>query len=670
MLQSNCRLLTCLFLWLAASQGNAEDLTCMASEIGGTQQKTTWYQSLRHQAFGALDQRLKRLEQLNTTDAIQAYQTELRKIMVDQLGGFPERTPLNGQVLGRIPASGYQIEKVIFESQPQHHVTGNLYLPEGTGPFPGVIVASGHSRTAKTADYNQRFGIILAQHGIAALCYDPIGQGERSQMLTPDGKPLHSGTTSEHFLVGTGSILVGRSTATYRIWDAIRAIDYLQSRPDIDPQRIGMTGCSGGGTLTSYVMALDDRVRCAAPACYLTTFAKLLGTIGPQDAEQNIFGQIALGIDQPDYVLLRAPQPTLISSTSSDFFDISGSWDNLRQAKRIYTRLGFPERVDLVEADGKHGVQPENLAAIAQWMQRWLVGTDAPVKVQAFTEFDIRSEAELLCTEHGQTLRIPGERSVFDLNVEREGQLATQRKQKWPRLTRIESLALVRKTLGIGAATDEAPTSNPAGKVLRENYHIDKLVIHPASGIPLPALTFHPVEPDESVYVYVHDSGKQADAAVGGAIEKLVKEGFVVLAVDLRGQGETAEGKPDPTLGDWKTFFTAYLLGQSMIGGHTEDILSAAHWAAHYKTQTPREVHLIANGQCGIAALHAAALESDLFTSLTLRDTPRSWQAIVGSVELAPLLTATVHGALQYYDLPDLLELAGRDKVRFKDNNE
>ena len=352
-----------------ASKTNGEDLTCLNSEVGGTHAKINWYDSLKQEAIATLAKRRERIEQLKTPEQIQSYQNELRQLMIKQLGGFPDRCPLNAQVLGRIPAKGYSIEKVIFESQPNHHVTANLYLPDGDFRNPGVIVSSGHSRTAKAADYNQRFGIALAMHGIAALCYDPIGQGERSQMLNTSGEPLYAGTTSEHFMVGTGSILVGGNTATYRIWDAIRAIDYLQSRTDIDPGRIGMTGCSGGGTLTSYVMALDERVMCAAPACYLTTFTRLLETIGPQDAEQNIFGQISLGIDHPDYVIMRAPKPTLISSTTSDFFDISGSWDNFRQSKSIYTRLGFPERVDLVEAEGTHGVQPENLAAIAQWMQ-------------------------------------------------------------------------------------------------------------------------------------------------------------------------------------------------------------------------------------------------------------------------------------------------------------
>ena len=193
--------------------------------------------------------------------------------------------------------------------------------------------------------------------------------------------------------------------------------------------------------------------------------------------------------------------------------------------------------------------------------------------------------------------------------------------------------------MGIESLATEPPNSNPAGKVQREGYHIDKLVIHPSSGVPLPALTFHPVEPDESVYLYVHDQGKEADAAPGGQIEKLVKEGFVVLAIDMRGQGETASGKPDSVLGDWKTFFTAYLLGKSVVGAHAEDILSAARWAAHYKTDKVRDVHLIANGKSGVAALHAAALGGDLFKSVTLHDSPKDWSSVVGSAQLAPLLT-------------------------------
>jgi cephalosporin-C deacetylase-like acetyl esterase len=539
-----------LSIVLAVGVAPAEDLNCLPAPAEG-QSRIALYAQLQKDAIAALDRRDEAWRELGSREAVEARQQKLREFFVEQLGGLPEKTPLNAQLVGKLPGEGYRIEKVIFESRPNHRVTANLYLPEGSGPFPGVVVSSGHSRTGKTAPYNQRFGIMLARHGMAALCYDPIGQGERSQILTPEGTPQFPGTTTEHFLVGVGSILVGRNTASYRVWDGIRAIDYLASRPDIDADRIGMTGCSGGGTLTSYVMALDDRVACAAPACYLTTFRQLIETIGPQDAEQNIYGQLAFGMDQPDYVLMRAPRPTFISATTGDFFGIAGTWDNFRQSKRIYGLLGHPERVDLVEVVGEHGVQPTNLAAIAQWMRRWLVGKDGPVAVE---ELSVRPESELLCTEKGQVLLLPGERSVFDLNAEESQRLAAARATFWNETNRDDALHRVRQVAGIRPLVEiPATRREKAGKVVREGYHIDKLVLQRDWGVPLPALTFHPAEPQEEAYLYLHEGGKAADGAPGGPIEKLVGEGYVVVSVDLSGQGETAAGKPDALLGDWKS---------------------------------------------------------------------------------------------------------------------
>ncbi len=648
-----------LTIWASASPAAAEDLICWKPADDVEPRKALALQ-LQQEAIRTLAARREAYEQLKTPAQIAAYQQKLQGLFVEQLGGFPERSPLNAQTVGVLEADTYRIEKVIFESQPGHHVTANFYLPHGSGPFPAVLVSSGHSRTAKTAAYNQRFGIMLARHGMAALCYDPIGQGERSQMLTAEGRPQVESTTQEHFAVGIGSILVGSNTARYRIWDGIRAIDYVTSRPEIDARRIGFTGCSGGGTLTSYVMALDERVMCAAPACYLTTFQRLLETIGPQDAEQNIFAQLALGLDQPDYVLMRAPRPTLISATTGDFFDIQGTWDNFRQAKRIYTRLGYPERVDLVEAEGTHGVQPANLAAIAQWMRRWLLDQDQPVPI---AELAVRDEAELLCTEQGQVLLLPGEKSVFDLNAEWAARLAEERKIAWQARPRDELLQDVRRAVGARRLSElPPPTWDKAGRVQRDGYHIDKLVLHTGSGVPLPALTFHPEEPQDDAYLYVHEGGKLADAAPGGPIEALVKEGYVVVAVDLRGQGETAAAGSS-AVNDWKNFYTAYLLGKSFVGLHTEDILSAGHFVAYYQTKTPRHVHLVGVGQSGIAALHAAALEPELITSLTLRDTPADWNSSVGDHAHSVPLTSTVHGALRLYDLPELRATLG-DRLR------
>ncbi len=654
---SRCLILLALIPGIASAV-DAEDLNCLTES---EQESAKLYPRLQQEAYAALDRRREVYEQLKTPEQIEAYQKRLRNFFTKQLGGFPQRTPLNAKTTRTIHADGYRIENVIFESQPQHHVTANFYLPDGNGPFPCVVVSSGHSRTGKTAGYNQRFGIMMARHGMAALCFDPIGQGERSQILDEQGQPKFSSTTSEHFLIGVGSILLGRNTATYRVWDAMRAIDYVTSRPEIDEKRIGYTGCSGGGTLTSYVMALDDRVACAAPACYLTTFRRLIETSGPQDAEQNIFGQVAYGMDQPDYVLMRAPRPTLISATTGDFFDIDGAWNNYRQAKRIYARLGFPERVDLVEVEGKHGVQPQNLATIAHWMRRWLLDRDEPVPI---AELEARPERELWCTKSGQVMQLTGERSVFDLNAALAKELANKRKA-----IAAENPAKLRTRIAqvIGMRPldkQKPPTWQDKGRVHRKNYHIDKLVMTIGSGVPLPALTFHPKEPADEAYLYLHDDGKLGDSQAGGPIEQLVNDGYAVVTVDLRGQGETSTGKRSDLLGDWKTYYLSYLLGKPLLGPRVEDALAAAHFVAYYQKpkDNPRKVHLVGVGQAGIVALHAAAMRPDLITTVTLRDVPRDWTSMIQQSTPQGQLESTVHGALKVYDLPDLRRLAGQDR--------
>ncbi len=227
--------------------------------------KESVYQSLMAQARAAAQKRRQEFEQLDTLEECQAWQKSRKEFFLKAIGGLPEKTPLNAQVVGELDGGDYRIEKIIYESWPNHHVTATLYLPKnGKPPYPGVLISCGHTKSAKAADYNQKLGILLAKNGMAAMCYDPIGQGERSQILNDEGHAEH-GSTDEHFLVGVGAILTGTNTAQYRIWDGIRGIDYLCERNDINPEKIGFTGCSGGGTLTSYIMALDDRVVLRGP---------------------------------------------------------------------------------------------------------------------------------------------------------------------------------------------------------------------------------------------------------------------------------------------------------------------------------------------------------------------------------------------------------------------
>jgi len=486
-----------------------------------------------------------------------------REFFIQQLGGLPPRTPLNAKVVGKLHGDGFRGEKIMFESQPNVFVSAIMFLPTTKPPYPAVLIPCGHNASGKAGQ--QRAMILLTGNGIAALSYDPVGQGERYLILDDEGNRVHR-SVDEHTLLGVASMPVGRNAATYRVWDGLRAVDYLASRKDIDAGRLGVTGCSGGGTMTSYLMALDERLEAAAPSCYITSFDRLIDTAGPQDAEQNIHGQIAFGMDHADYVHMRAPRPTLILASTHDFFDIDGVWQTFREAKQLFTRMGVPHRVSVIEADQRHGFPSEHRVAMTNWMLRWLADNDTEVSEP---ETEVFSNEQVRCTPRGQVMLLPDARSAFDLNVDEDERLAPQRAALWKN-NRDEALSHVRRLAGIRPLTDLPQREvQHVGEVKRDGYQIEKLILHPEADIRLPALVFVPNEPRGEAVLYLHGEGKQADAGTGGPIEQLVRDGHVVLAVDLRGLGETQRtggGNLGRLFGDWQTNLLAYLMAKPVVG--------------------------------------------------------------------------------------------------------
>lgn len=260
----------CLGLVLGAAASADEDLRILPETVGGVAPGEMMTRYLRGLAARQFEKWKERYEQHKTPEQVAEYQKHLRGKFIEAIGGLPERTPLNPQVTGVIHRDGYRVEKVIFESQPKHYVSALLFLPDADKykpPYPGVLVPCGHSSNGKAYESYQTMGALLALNGMAALVFDPIDQGERGQLLSQ--WPKLSGTRA-HTMLGVASTLLGRNTALFEIWDGMRAIDYLQSRPEVDPNRIGCTGNSGGGTQTSYLMSLDERIVAAAPSCYIT----------------------------------------------------------------------------------------------------------------------------------------------------------------------------------------------------------------------------------------------------------------------------------------------------------------------------------------------------------------------------------------------------------------
>src|SRR5262249_20849169 len=194
----------------------------------------------------------------------------------------------------------------------------------------------------------------------------------------------------------------------------------------------------------------------------------------------NVHGQLAFGMDHADYLLLRAPRPTLILASTRDFFDIRGTWDSFREAERCYTRLGFPERVALVETDAQHGYPKAQREAMLRWMRRWLAAKD-----EAVTEpdFETLPGKDLLCTPRGQTLLLDGARSVTDLNVELDEKLAAGRRKLWEADDHKAALAEVRRLAGVRPLADlPALKHTSAGTLEREGYKVEKLVLEGEAG--------------------------------------------------------------------------------------------------------------------------------------------------------------------------------------------
>lgn len=638
-------------------------LLVLPATLKGQDKESGLFRHLQKQAVEKLNERGSRRLAMKSAGEVEAASKQARAWLRQALGPWPEKSPLNAQITGTIEGAGVKAEKILFESRPGHHVTAVLYLPtEVPAPWPGVIVPCGHSANGKAAEAYQRASILLARSGMAALCYDPIGQGERLQALKPDGKPQFAGSTAEHTRIGVGSVLVGLQTAHYRVWDGIRALDYLESRPDMQKDKLGCTGNSGGGTLTSFLMAVDDRIKAAAPSCYLTTYERLLDTIGPQDAEQNIGGMIAAGYDHPDFVLARAPAPTLLCVATRDFFDIDGAWRNFRENKKSFGTLGFGERVELFEFDDTHGFSLPRRQAAARWLTRWLRNEDKQIEEP---DFPIFTDAQLQVTPTGQVLHLPGEKSVFAINADAAAKLAAARKP----MTGPDARRIVASRLKISPQVPPA-TTHPGKSIapgLTESFYgtsdgfelaaatanvvEGKLAAGAAAvdapvtvvvGLPEAARTFTP----EIVQKFVETNGRD-----------IPQTGKLVF-LDVRGTGSSgssvtaANRSKDPNGADWCESELARLLNQSLLGLRAADVATVLG----AEGRTARDLGLIGIGRGGVWAIHAAVLAPNV-RRIVEKDAPKSWADASGDPLTSVIASDVASGALADYDLDDLRRL-------------
>lgn len=576
---------------------------------------------------------------LRTPAEIRAYGDGVRAKLLRWIGGLPsERTPLNVRKTGEIVRDGYRVEKIVFESQPRFFVTANLYVPTtGKGPFPAVVQPTGHSLTAKARELYQSLGIGLAKYGFVVLTYDPLGQGERRIFFDSElGDSKVGGTTVEHQMVGVQALLGGESLARQMIWDGMRALDVLAARADVDASRMGVAGCSGGGTLTAYLAALDERVKAAAPACYITSWEEQLGGAGPQDAEQQFPDQLRDGFDHGDFLIAAAPRPYLIASTTEDFFPLAGARRTYEEAKFIYNRFGAEDKIAWFTAPGDHGMRADTRGAIYGWMRKWLQGVPGPAPEP---RFQVELEEDLNVTPTGQVSTSLGGETASTMNMRRFGGIKKETGD-----LRAAVMAVTRYEARTGELVVDKLGAELAGGV-----RVESLTYTVAGGRRVPARLYLP-EVSKGTVLVVDSLGKSAKSA-----REIAGAGYAVMALDTALIGDTADRKSTYSA-EWfpqdRSTWLALMVGKTVTGLRMGDIVGGMDYLAARGLLSGRFI-AFGRGNPGVALLHAAVVDSRL-RNLVVEDLPASYRVLATTPIQRGIFDVVLPGVLRRYDLEDL----------------
>ena len=604
----------------------------------------------------------------DTPAKLRARQAEVRAKTAAALGGWPERTPLNAKTVGTVSLPGCRVERVLFESMPGFYVTANLFLPDAqefSPPYAGLVQAQGHSFGGKDCDLYQRAALMAARAGLATLVYDPVDQGERIQRQRPAGR---INVVDEHNDIGRRAVLLGWNTARFRIFDGLRAFDYLAARPDIDANRLAVWGQSGGGTLSSYLMALEDRVKAASPSCYLTSLRALAAVSSPQDAEQNVFGQLAFGLNHAGMCLLRAPLPVCPSINEGDGFPYNGAIETFEVVREVYRRLGAADKFTFVDASLEHGWTESGRVYGIRWIDKWLNGRPGPwaadpVDVRSVNlafglerhEYALFGKREVNVTPHGDVRELPGAKSAYDFMREEGERLERSRRP----LSRKAFFAVtgMKDPSALAAVEKDLPTEERVGFSVARS-----ILMRNDDFTQIPTIRLTPqARGTTSRPVLVVGDGKDR-RWLTPEVESLLSGGRTVMVADLRGFAETGSSAfsfyrcPDA---DEDLSMLHYWLGENLAVLRAEDLVLAARKLS--RACGNAKVEVVASGRAAIPAAHARFAAPDLIAGVRTKDAPIAWKALLADPQAPYRFANVVHGAYRLYDWTDLLDVRRQD---------
>ncbi|MBQ9087432.1 MAG: acetylxylan esterase [Lentisphaeria bacterium] len=553
----------------------------------------------------------------------------------------------------------FKIENIIYLSRNNFPVTANLYVPKAPGKHPGAIILCGHAGEGKSCSAYRSGAANLAEKGFVVLLIDPIAQGERWQFMNvPHASAFHGKCTREHNMLGKQLRLCGEFFGAWRAYDAIRGLDYLLSRPEVDPARIGITGNSGGGTMSSFVQALDARFTMAAPSCYITSWKRNFENELPADVEQIPPGILAAGCEMGDLILCYAPRPILLLGQKNDFFDPRGLNETYEQVKKVYALLGAEDNVQCFIGPTNHGYSIENREAMYGFFTRH---AGLPIDGKENFDSNIITAASLNCTESGQLMTSrPEFAQVHDLTVKLSADLAAARPvyDVSGLKAKLRELLQLPEKIEVPYARTLRPFCIPGVPDTRRYFNRFALE---RDNAPLTMLKlnseppyFHfPALDTLTIYVPHLDSGSElikldrADDDIYAGLDVSNIGETLSLATDHSEEGRKFSA---PYSQDYHYDSVQLMYGTSMIARRVEDILSAI---AFVKAQGVKHVKLTARGQGAVPAAMAALLSDDV-EAVTLYDTLESYQSVINKRVSDWPQSCMIPGVLKYMDLPDI----------------
>ncbi len=605
-----------------------------------------FYQKIGRDIF---QKREKIRDSIKTISQWEKERQKIRKNFFAAIGSeFPER---NVRIIekGEIKEKGFRVKKILFSLHRDHWVPSLIYIPEGKGPFPGMLLPAGHDLNGKFA-YN-RLAVFYALNGYVAISYDFVGQGERN--LKDENCYVYAFSSTAHNIVGVPMTLFGYNLNWFTIFESVAAISVLEETGIVDMSKIGITGASGGGTNSFYTAAADERIAATAPAASVHSFKNY---VYPDDSEQSFFDHIRSGLDYSDVAsFLIAPRPMFIIANERDIWDIEGTKYVYECAKKFYRMHNAEDKIKMTVSDKGHCYDTQQITAVLRWFNELFENT---AKFIPFERIESKLSEEGLCVlpdRTSQNFYLKNPLSVFKKNIG-----VTEKDNSFIENIRQQLMPFTSKNFYF-----KIIDRYPAGK-----YNHCRMVFSPEKGLLLPAEVIVPEKPERAIILLDDvERTKNYQWQFGYAYK-----GYLVVRPDLRGAGESSMKDDWPDIENWcqnifsgknfKLFILCHLLGRSIVVERAKDIICLVS-IINQNWKIGKNV-VYARGTMALSAILASIVDSRI-EKLILEEFLYSFRSVFEKDYPVWKPDTYLYGLLRAgFDVSDLCSMIEANRIEFR----